>query len=259
MTGAPLFGRVDALYRYPVKGLSPEPMDEVNLKAGAGVPLDRSLGFLRHETAYDADRPQPMPKTSFHMLARDGDLAGLATRYDEGTDTLTIGDTAYALGTDAGRVGAEAAIGAALGLAADARPRLVRGSARHRFTDVSVKSETFMQAVSLINLASVADLAARIGQPVDPLRFRANIYFDGWPAWRELELVDQTIAVGPVRLKVLLRTKRCAATTVNPATGARDVFVPRHLLDAFGHADCGIYGEVLTGGTIAPGDTIGLE
>ncbi len=259
MSAAELAGRVSALYRYPVKGLSPEPLEAVTLTAGAGVPLDRSLGFLRHDTPYDADRPQAMPKTCFHMLARDGDLVGLATRYDAETDTLAIGAARYPLATAAGQAGAEAAIGAALGLGAEERPRLVRGSARHRFTDVSVVSETFMQAVSLINLASVNDLAARVGQPVDPLRFRANIYFDGWPAWSELELVERTVAVGPVRLKVLLRTKRCAATTVNPATGARDVFVPRHLQEAFGHADCGIYGEVTTGGTITPGDPITLQ
>ena len=259
MTADDLAGRVDALYRYPVKGLSPEPLDTVTLTAGAGVPLDRALGFLRHETEYDVAAPRPMPKTNFHMLAKDAALARLQTRYDDATDTLTIGEEHHALCTESGRTAAEAAIGAALGLGPDRRPRLVRGGSAHRFTDVSVVSDTFMNAVSLINLASVADLGSRIGETLDPLRFRANIYFDGWPAWRELDLVDRTIAVGPVRLKVLLRTKRCAATTVNPATGERDVFVPRHLTETFGHADLGIYGEVLEGGTIAPGSAITLD
>lgn len=253
-----LAGTVAALYRFPVKGLSPEPLGDVALKPGAGVQGDRALGFLRHETEYDADHPRPMEKTCFHMLARDAALARLATRYDPETDTLTIGEDRHALGTEAGRTAAETAIGAALGLGPERRPRLVRGGTAHRFTDVSVVSDIFMNAVSLINLASVADLGDRIGETVDPLRFRANIYFDGWPAWRELDLVGETIAVGPVRLRVLLRTKRCAATTVNPATGQRDIFVPRHLTEAFGHADLGIYGEVLQGGTIAPGDGVSL-
>ena len=89
MTADDLAGRVDALYRYPVKGLSPEPLDTVTLTAGAGVPLDRALGFLRHETEYDVAAPRPMPKTNFHMLAKDAALARLRTRYDDATDTLT--------------------------------------------------------------------------------------------------------------------------------------------------------------------------
>ena len=47
---------------------------------------------------------------------------------------------------------------------------------------------------------------------------------------------------------------RCAATEVDPDTGIRDVAVPRTLMDNFGHADCGVYAEVIAGGEIAVGD-----
>lgn len=248
-------GRVTALNRYPVKGLSPEPLESVDLHAGQGFPCDRMLGFLRHDTPFDPAHFEPMPKTRFHMLARDGALARLKTRYDMTRDVLTIGESDFDLATPTGQSGAENAIGEALGLAAADRPRLVRGE-NHRFTDVSVVSETFMNAVSLISLTSVNELAAKVDRPLDPLRFRGNIVFDGWPAFAELELVDRTIAIGPVRLVGLLRTKRCAATTVNPETGVPDVFVPRHLQENYGHADLGLYAEVVEGGTIRPGDTI---
>ena len=52
------------------------------------------------------------------------------------------------------------------------------------------------------------------------------------------------------------RIQRCAATEVDPDTGIRDVAVPRTLMDNFGHADCGIYAEVIAGGEIAVGDEI---
>jgi len=55
---------------------------------------------------------------------------------------------------------------------------------------------------------------------------------------------------------VVKRTVRCAATNVDPDTGARDLEVPKTLLRQLGHADCGIYAEVVEGGEIAPGDQI---
>ena len=59
-----------------------------------------------------------------------------------------------------------------------------------------------------------------------------------------------------VRLKIVKRIVRCAATEVDPDTGIRDLQIPRTLMKTYGHADCGIYGEVIEGGTIAVGDTV---
>jgi uncharacterized protein YcbX len=111
--------------------------------------------------------------------------------------------------------------------------------------------------VSIINLASVAALEAAVGLPVNPLRFRANLYVQGWPAWAEFDLVGKEIAIGAnVRLQGSKRIQRCAATDVDPDTGIRDLTIPRTLMNAFGHVDCGIYAEVLAGGLIATGDSI---
>ncbi len=111
--------------------------------------------------------------------------------------------------------------------------------------------------VSIINLASVAAVENAAGAAVDPLRFRGNVYVSGWPAWHEFDLLGAEIAVGPsARLKVVKRIVRCAATEVDPATGIRDLAIPRTLMDNFGHADCGVYAEVVTAGDIAAGDVI---
>ena len=72
--------------------------------------------------------------------------------------------------------------------------------------------------VSIINLASVAAVENAVGAPVDPLRFRGNVYVTGWPAWHEFDLLGQEIAIGRrARLKVVKRIVRCAATNVDPA------------------------------------------
>jgi hypothetical protein len=120
----------------------------------------------------------------------------------------------------------------------------------HSFSDVSAK------VLSIINLASVAAIETMVGAPVNPLRFRGNLYVEGWPAWHEFELVGQEIAIGDTRLKVAKRIMRCAATEVDPDTGIRDLAIPDTLLRTFDHADCGIYAQVIAGGEIAPDDLV---
>ena len=121
----------------------------------------------------------------------------------------------------------------------------------HSFSDVARK------VVSIINLDSLAALADVVRAPVDPLRFRVNVYVAGWPLWSELDLLGKVLAVGPcIRLKVVKRIVRCAATNVDPQTGIRDLSVPQTLLRTYGHGDCGIYAEVVTGGDIALHDAV---
>jgi uncharacterized protein YcbX len=129
-------------------------------------------------------------------------------------------------------------------------PKLLTAPPQYRFTD------SRSGFVSIINLASVADLAQRIGLPVDPLRFRGNLLVGGLDAWAENELVGQDLA-GPdgLRLHVLKRIERCAATNVDPETGARDLQIPKALMKNYGHVDCGIYCRVIAGGRLAA-DTV---
>ena len=79
----------------------------------------------------------------------------------------------------------------------------------------------------------------------------------GAPAWSEFDLLGREIAIGPTaRAKVVKRIERCAATNVEPGTGIRDMTIPKTLLQAFGHTDCGVYAEVVTGGEITVGDVV---
>ena len=113
-----------------------------------------------------------------------------------------------------------------------------------------------MNAVSLINHVSVRELGLRIGQEVDPLRLRANIYFDGWPPFAELGVTGRTIASGGIAMCLFLRTRQHAATEVDPARGQRDIPIPRLTHQHFGHAGMGIYAEVLSTGALRPGDGV---
>src|SRR5207245_916757 len=111
-------------------------------------------------------------------------------------------------------------------------PPKVLESPGHSFSDVARK------VVSIINLASVRAIESMVGAPVHPLRFRANLYVEGWPAWHEFDLVDHTMAIGDIRLKVVKRIVRCAAINVDPDTAQRDLPIPQALQRRLGHAGC---------------------
>jgi uncharacterized protein len=248
-------GKVQTIYRYPVKGLSPEPLARTDLAIGQTIAGDRLYAVENGPSGFDPVHPAYLPKQRFLMLMRNARLAELRTVFDDATHALTVrhenrevarGD----LRTAEGRAVIERFFREFCGPELRGSPKVLHASG-HSFSDVARK------VVSIINLASVAAVEGAVGAPVHPLRFRANLYVEGWPAWREFDLVDSEIAIGSqARLKIVKRIVRCAATEVDPDTGIRDIAVPRILMNTYGHADCGVYGEVIATGPIAIGDGI---
>jgi uncharacterized protein len=242
------------IQRFPVKGLSPEALDRVAVRPGEMLPHDRAFALALGSTAFDPARPQWMAKTYFLMLMRDEKLAALSTGFDEATLTLTVsrGGKQVARGKlddPMGRAVIEQFFAAYMGEVARGQPKLVAAPG-HNFSDVNAR------VLSIINLASVKDLERVTGQPVDPLRFRGNIHVDGLPAWAEFGWVGQEFSIGKIKLSVMKRIQRCAATSVNPANAQRDINVVQALMRGFGHPDMGIYARVLNEGTIATGDVL---
>ena len=246
---------IQAIYRYPVKGLTPEPLTHAKLSVGQTVPGDRLYAIENGPSGFDPATPRHQPKMRYLMLMRNERLASLRTTFDDQSHIFVVrhdgreaarGD----LRTPAGRAAIEDFFARYCADELRGPPRVLH-AAGFSFSDVAMK------VVSIINLASVSDLENYTGAPVDPLRFRGNLYVSGWPAWQELDMVGQEIAVGnDVRLKIVKRIVRCAATNVDPETGARDLTIPETLMKTFGHADCGIYGQVIAPGTVAVGDEL---
>jgi uncharacterized protein YcbX len=226
----------------------------VTLAPGPTLPADRLYAIENGPSGFDPASPQYFPKQRFLMLMKNERLAALDTHYDESGHMLTIrlngaeaarGD----LRTADGRTAIEGFFARYSSDELRGPPKVLHGD-RHSFSDVAAK------VVSIINLASVAKVEGAVGAPVDPLRFRGNLYVEGWPAWSEFDLLDRALAVGGVRLKVVKRIVRCAATNVEPGTGIRDLQIPNTLMQAFGNMDCGVYAQVTQGGAIAAGDAI---
>ncbi len=241
------------IYRYPVKGLTAEPLRRTSLAVGATLPGDRLYAIENGPSGPAA--PQYFPKQRFLMLMRNERLARLDARYDDASGVLAIrvdGREAARgnLATAAGRSAIEDFFAVYSADELRGPPRVLH-AAGHSFSDVAAK------VVSIINLATVAAIETAVGKPVDPLRFRANLYVAGWPAWHEFDLIGQEIALGPqARLKVTKRITRCAAIDVDPQTGMRDLDIPKTLLQTFDHADCGVYAQVTAAGEIAVGDEL---
>jgi uncharacterized protein YcbX len=249
--------QVESLYRYPVKGLSPEPLRRVALQVGETFPADRRYAIENGASGFDPRAPSWLPKSCFLMLMRNERLAELRAHFEDRTNLLTIRKGGHVaaqgnLETAEGRAAIEQFFVANFAGDLKGAPKIL-SSAGHSFSDVARK------VVSIINLASVAAIENIVGRPVHPLRFRANMYVEGWPAWREFELIEKTLVIGDARLKVVKTITRCAAVNVDPESAARDLEIPRALMRRLGHDDCGIYAEVIAGGAIAVGDAITAE
>ncbi|SCY27556.1 MOSC domain-containing protein [Microvirga guangxiensis] len=251
--------RIASLQRYPVKGLSPENLETATLDKGGYFPGDRLFAIENGPAGFEPSSPQHQPKIKFLMLMRNESLARLKTRYLDRITTLFIeeGGREVARGdlsTEQGRLAIEAFFRRYMPRELRGPPKVLTAPDGFRFTD------SRRGYVSLINLASVRQLETVIGAPVDPLRFRGNLHIDGLEPWAEFDLVGQVLTTASgVRLKVTKRIERCAATNVDPDTGIRDLQIPKSLMQAYGHFDCGIYAEVLSGGSIAVGDHLETE
>jgi len=251
---------INAIYRYPVKGLSAEKMDRVALTQGECLPHDRRFAVALGSTVFDPRHPEWLPKTRFVMLMRDEKLALLETRFDPESGVLIIAQNREVLLRGRLTEPQECRLVAeflANFLGAADRPLRIVEAAGHAFADARRKpNATTDKYVSLINRASIAALEGVMRVPVDPIRFRANVYFDGAPAWCEHDWIGSEIALGTARLRVISPITRCAATQVNPVTAERDLDIVAALERAFGHINMGVYAEVSSGGEIAVGDKL---
>jgi uncharacterized protein YcbX len=246
-------GHLCAIYRHPVKGFTPEALPHVEVAPGEGFPFDRRWAVENGPSGFDPAAPTFIPKQKFTVLASIPKVAAARTRYDDATGRLFAAaegraDFAGDLHRSDGREGFAAWLSDLLADDLRGPLKVVEAPGRHRFTDHP------QGHVSIVNLASVRDLGQRMGAELDPLRFRANLYVDGWPAWAENAWTGERLMLGWAQAQVFKPIIRCAATHVDPQTAERDLDVTRALFDNFGHMHCGIYVHVTFAGRISLGD-----
>jgi uncharacterized protein len=252
--GRDMSGHVAGIFRHPVKGFTPEPLDAVALAPGQGFPHDRIWAVENGPSGFDPAAPAFVPKQKFTVLAQIARLAAARTRYDAASGVFHARspdgvEFAGRLADHAGREAFGAWLAAFLGEAASGPLRVVEAPGEHRFTD-HPKGQ-----VSIVNLASVRDLGRRLGVELDPLRFRANLYLEGWPAWAETAWTGKAMMLGWARAQVFKPIVRCAAIHVDPTSARRDLDLTKALFDNYGHMHCGVYVQVTSPGAVGLGDT----
>ena len=241
------------IYRYPIKGLSAQPLVRVELEARKPFPHDRVFALVRPGAPFDIHDPRWGKKGLFVMLMLEEALARVRTTLDIETLRLTITqDNRQLIVADLNDDEARAKVEEIfwqLVPALRGAPTLVRSPDGH-FMD---KPDN---VISLINLATIRSLEEQWGIKIDPLRFRANLYIDGARPWEEFEWVGSDIRIGDGLFRVDRRNGRCGATNVNPETGRRDLDLPGSLRAAFGHKELGVYLVAREGGRLAVGDHV---
>lgn len=248
-------GHVVAIFRHPVKGFTPEPLAHVELAPDQGLPFDRLWAVENGPSGFDPAAPAFVPKQKFTVLASIPKVAAARTRYDDASGRFFAsaegcGDFAGDLDAPDGRAGFAAWLTHLLAGELRGPLQVVHAPGQHRFTDHP------QGQVSIVNLASVRELNARMGVELDPLRFRANLYVDGWPAWAENDWAGERLMLGWAQAQVFKPIVRCAATHVDPTTAERDLDVTRALFDNYGHMFCGVYVRVAAAGRVSLGDAV---
>lgn len=260
-----IVGAVESLWRYPVKSMAGEPIEEAFV-GYAGVFGDRACAFLN--AAAPAGFPYLTARANAAMLRfsprfRDAELAarpinqaaaeqlgpGLTPLYPAPLESLAID-----VQTPAGEKLAidDPALRAALATRNVEPDKLSLIRSDRALTDC--------RPVSLISRKTIAQLGEEIGIPLDPRRFRANIYADFGAAagFAEDAFVGKQLRIGErAVIAVLDRDPRCKMISLDPDTGEENANVLRHVAKAH-DTKVGVYCAVLTEGTVRRRDSIVL-
>lgn len=248
-----------SITRFPVKGLTPQPLDEAQLTPDQPIANDRRFALAHGSSAFNADAPAFQKKAHFLTWIRNPPLAALDCSFDAGGTKITIRKDGKVLVQDAdltsplSRPAIEKVVLEHIG------PEGTRGSVKVAEAPGAWFADVPDPYISIQNTATLAELGRKQGLtgPLDYRRLRANLVIGGFPAWEEMQWVSSEIEIGETVLAVEAVIGRCAATHVNPDTGIPDGNLVGTLNSTYGHNKCGIYARVVKGGRIKPGDRVG--
>lgn len=244
---------VAEIWRHPVKSHGREEVTRTVLTEGRTMPWDRRWAVVHEAADIDLDAPEWAPCQNFSRVSKSPGLQAIRAHTDLRAQKVTFSHPKMRDLTidpdDEG--GAGELIQWIMPLSAWNRAlpaRLVRVPKRGM-------TDTDYPSISLINLASHAEVAARLGEPTSHLRWRANLVLGGLDPWVERDLIGRRVRVGLAELKIRENITRCRATEASPDTGKRDRETLKALNEGWGHQEFGVYAEVVKSGDLQQGDS----
>jgi uncharacterized protein len=255
-------GKVDSLWRYPVKSMRGEELDE--LFAGfSGIYGDRLFAFK--SSASPTGFPYLTAREQRRLLQYRPRFRHpeKAARPINLTEAESMG--ANPLSADLAElvVDVETPDGETLAIGDPALIEMLRADIdqKHEVTLMqSQRAMTDCRPVSIFSLQSAQQLAEETGTPVDKRRFRANVYVDLTSAkgFAENELVGRSVRIGPKAVVTILeRDARCMIITLDPDTGEQAPAILKKVAQAH-DGMAGVYGAVMVEGMLHKGDSVEL-
>jgi uncharacterized protein YcbX len=257
-------GTVESLWRYPVKSMRGEELDEV-FASYAGVYGDRLFAFEssagRKGFPFFTGREQRQMiryRPRFRnpdKAARPVDLAD-AEKLAPGVNPLSAhpAELMIDVETPDGKI---IAIDDP-GLIDHLRTNIDQN---HQLTlHRSDKAMTDCRPLSIFAVQSAKKLGEETGITVDKRRFRANVYLDLTTSdgFAEDAFVGRSIRIGPkVIVSILERDPRCMMITLDPDNAEKSPAILKAVAQAH-NGMAGVYGAVLVEGMMHKGDSVEL-
>lgn len=259
--------RIVALYRYPLKGFTPEPVQSLSIRPDGRAVGDRVLN-LRFADAPVGDTAW-CRKYHGVVLANTPGLARLATAWDHDRQRLKITLGQRVLVDEALEgAGRQRIVEALTAYVSDLEENPLKGHPER--LPLKLVGDGIMPRyqdneagqVTLHSRETIASAARALGDPgLSEHRFRHNIVIEGVEAWEELSWLGKRIRIGAVEMTVAQAKIRCLATHANPDTGERDLMVMQGLVKHFSQEQPTLGIGMLThgaGGEVLVGDDISL-
>jgi uncharacterized protein len=257
--------RVAALYRYPVKGFTPEACATLVVLPDGRIAGDRVLGFRYADSA--AADGEWSTKHEFVALVNTPALACLTLQFDHAARRLRVSRGTAVLAEGGLEAADRERIAAAieryvLGVAENPlaahpgrRPlRLVGDGATPRYQDNVAGHATLHSRASLAALAATMEAG-----DLSEARFRSNIAIEGVDPLEEQRWLGRRVRIGEVEFEAAIPKGRCLATHANPATGERDLPVMKALMKAYPGQERPTFAiglRAIAGGEIRVGDAV---
>jgi uncharacterized protein YcbX len=258
----PVIGKVESVWRYPVKSMRGEEMEEI-FAGYAGVYGDRLFAFessANHKGFPFFTGRDQRQMIRYRARFRHPEKAGRPANWSE-AQKLSPTLTPISASKDDLMIDVETPDGKTFAINDAALIEHLRANidGKHELTLLrSDKAINDCCPLSIFGVQSARKLGDETGVHVDKRRFRANVYLDlnSGDGFEEDGLVGKSLRFGTnVVIQVLQRDARCMMITLDPDTAEKSPAILKAVAQAH-EGMAGVYATVLTEGVIRRGDTV---